>query len=228
MAGHGPHRLIKALGRLLAAERPLRVLPEAQEFFAGLARVVPGDDAARFDDLAAALQDPAYRARFLANKHYAAMVRTTFAVNMLKASEKRNVIPPEAVADIDCRMLAGDEPDEIVAWVRRAIDDPRVDVEVIGTPKRPNLSPPDTELYKALARALVARRPDIVVAPQILTGFTDNWVFRNCGLAAYGWSPLSVGEDGLGSVHGNDERVAVDDVREGVRHYTEMLLDIAA
>ena len=146
-----PHRLIKALGRLLAAERPVRVLPETQEFFAGLARVVPGDDAAGFADLAAALEDPAYRARFLANKQYAAMVRTTFAANMLSASDKRNVIPPEAVADVDCRMLAGDEPDEIVAWVRRAIDDAHVDVEVMRAPKRPNLSPPDTELYKALA-----------------------------------------------------------------------------
>src|SRR5262245_233255 len=43
--GHGsmpwpdtaPHRLIKALGRLLAAERPLRVLPATQDFFARLA-----------------------------------------------------------------------------------------------------------------------------------------------------------------------------------------------
>ena len=234
--GHGsmpwpdtaPHRLIKALGRLLATERPLRVLPETQEFFARLARVAPGEDAARFDDLGAALEDPAFRARFLANRHHAAMVRTTFAVNMLKASEKRNVIPPEAVADIDCRMLAGDEPDEIVAWVRRAIDDEHVDVEVVSPPKRPNLSPPDTELYKALARAFAARQPDVVVAPQILTGFTDNWVFRNCGLTAYGWSPLVMSEDDLGRVHGNDERVGVDNLREGARHYTEMLLDVAA
>jgi acetylornithine deacetylase/succinyl-diaminopimelate desuccinylase-like protein len=155
------------------------------------------------------------------------MVRTTFAVNMLQASEKRNVIPPTAVADIDCRMLAGDEPDEIVAWVRRAVDDPRVEVEVIRAPKRPNASPPDTELYKALARAFAARRPDVVVAPQILTGGTDNRTFRECGLCAYGWTPLHVGADGLGGVHGNDERVEVEDLRAGVRTYTEMLLDVA-
>jgi carboxypeptidase PM20D1 len=156
------------------------------------------------------------------------MVRTTLAVNMLKASEKRNVIPPEAVAEIDCRMLAGDEPEEIVAWIRRVIDDAHVDVEMVNAPKRPNLSPPDTELYKALARALEAHRPGVVVAPQIMTAFTDNWTFRACGLAAYGWSPLLMGEEELGRVHGNDERVAVDDLRDGVRTYTEMLLDVAA
>jgi acetylornithine deacetylase/succinyl-diaminopimelate desuccinylase-like protein len=233
--GHGsmpwpdtaPHRLVRALSRLLAAERPLRVLPETQEYFARLGQVAPGADAARFGDLAGALQDPRFRARFLQHRHHAALVRTTFAVNMLKASEKRNVIPPEAVAEIDCRMLAGDEPEEIVAWIRDAIDDPHVDVEVVSPPKRPNLSPPDTELYKALARALAARRPDVVVAPQILAAFTDNWLFRTCGLAAYGWTPLLMSEDDLRRVHGNDERVAVDDVRAGLRTYTEMLLDVA-
>jgi acetylornithine deacetylase/succinyl-diaminopimelate desuccinylase-like protein len=234
--GHGsmpwpdtaPHRLIRALGRLLAAERPLRVLPETRAFFASLARVAPGEDAARLADLEAALEDRAFRARFLGNRHHAAMVRTTFAVNMLRASEKRNVIPPEAVADVDCRLLAGDEPDEVAAWVRAVIDDEHVEVEVLRPPKRPNLSPPDTDLYQALARAFAARRPDVVVAPQILTAFTDNWVFRALGMSAYGWTPLVLTDDDIARVHGNDERVGVDDLREGARHYTEMLLDVAA
>jgi acetylornithine deacetylase/succinyl-diaminopimelate desuccinylase-like protein len=234
--GHGsmpwpdtaPHRLIRALGRLLAAERPLRVLPETRAFFASLAQVAPGEDALRYADLEAALEDRAFRARFLANRHHAAMVRTTFAVNVLRASEKRNVIPPEAVADVDCRLLAGDEPDEVAAWVRAVVDDERVEVEVLRPPKRPNLSPPDTDLYKALARASAARRPDVVVAPQILTGFTDNWVFRTLGLQAYGWTPLVLTDDDIARVHGNDERVSVDDLRAGIRHYTEVLLDVAA
>src|SRR5437762_12254770 len=108
--GHGsmpwpdtpPHRLIRALGRLLAAERPLRVLPEVQEYFARLASVLPGDAGVGYDDLAPSLADAAFRARFLTNRLHAAMVRTTLAVTMLHGSEKRNVIPPEASAGIDC------------------------------------------------------------------------------------------------------------------------------
>ena len=160
--GHGsmpwpetaPHRLVRALGRLLAADRPLRVLPEVAEFFRQMAHVLPPDDARGFDDITSSLRDPAFRARFLADRYRAATVRTTFAVNMLRGSEKLNVIPPEAVADIDCRMLAGDDPQEILRWVRGVIDDEAVEVTTVREPKLPNLSPPDTELYKALADSL--------------------------------------------------------------------------
>jgi acetylornithine deacetylase/succinyl-diaminopimelate desuccinylase-like protein len=234
--GHGsqpwpdtaPHRLVRALGRLLAAERPPRVLPEIAEYFRQLARVLRPGEAAGYEDVAAALREPAFRARFLAHRQHAALVRTTFAVNILKASEKINVIPPEAVAEIDCRMLAGDDPAEIVAWVREVIADDHVEVSAVREPKAPNLSPPDTELYKALADTLRGRLPDTVIAPAILTGFTDNWFFRRAGLQAYGWSPFVLDGGEYRRIHGNDERISVDNVRAGVRAYTEMLLAIAA
>ncbi len=233
--GHGsmpwpdtaPHRLVRALGRLLAGERPLRVLPEVQEYFAKLASVLPGDEGRGYDDLAESLADPAFRARFLARRLHAAMVRTTFAVTMLRGSEKRNVIPPEAWAGVDCRMLAGDDPAEIVAWVRRVIDDDQVEVTVTGEPKAPNLSPPDTELYKTLAETLQRRAPGAVVAPEILVGFTDNWVFRRCGLNGYGWSPFLMDEGEWARVHGNDERLSLENIHAGARCYTEMLLGVA-
>ena len=234
--GHGsqpwpdtaPHRLVRALGRLLAAERPPRVLPEIAEYFRQLARVLPEADAAGYEDVEASLREPSFRARFLANRQRAALVRTTFAVNILKASEKINVIPPEAVAEIDCRMLAGDDPAEIVAWVREVIADDHVEVSAVREPKAPNLSPPDTEMYKALADTLRGRLPDTVIAPAILTGFTDNWFFRRAGLQAYGWSPFVLDGGEYRRIHGNDERISVDNVRAGVRAYTEMLLAIAA
>jgi acetylornithine deacetylase/succinyl-diaminopimelate desuccinylase-like protein len=233
--GHGsmpwpdtaPHRLIRALDRLLAAERPPRVLPEVAEYFRQLARVLPSEAADGFDDVGRALADPPFRTRLLQNRHWAAMVRTTFAITMLHGSEKRNVIPPEATADIDCRMLAGDDPEEIREWVERTIGDPHVRVEVTRPPDRPNLSPPDTELYKHLGEALRRRRPDAVVAPEILVAFTDNWVFRNRGLHAYGFSPFVAGPDELGRIHGNDERISLENLRAGVRAYTEMLLAAA-
>lgn len=233
--GHGsmpwpdtaPHRLIRALERLLATERPPRVLPEVQEYFRSLARVLPAGEGQGFDTLEASLRDPAFRARFLGRREWAAMVRTTFAVNMLRGSEKLNVIPPEAVADIDCRMLAGDDPQEIRDWVTRAVRDEHVEVAFGREPKLPNLSPPDTELYKALAGALARRVPGVVVAPEILVAFTDSWVFRRMGLQSYGWSPFVLDENEWRRVHGNDERISLENVEQGARAYTEMLLAAA-
>jgi acetylornithine deacetylase/succinyl-diaminopimelate desuccinylase-like protein len=233
--GHGsmpwpdtaPNRLVRALHRLLEAERPPRVLPEVQEFFSRVATLMSPEDSAGYDDLARSLRDREFRTRFLANRQWAAMVRTTFAVTILRGSEKSNVIPPEASAYLDCRMLAGDDPEEIAAWVRAVIADEHVEVSIAREPKIPNLSPPDTELYKAMADALRRRAPGVVVAPMILVAFTDNWVFRRCGLHGYGFSPFVIDEAELQRIHGNDERISLENLREGVRVYTEMLRDVA-
>jgi carboxypeptidase PM20D1 len=203
------------------------VLPEVQEFFSSVATLMPPEESVGYDDLTRSLRDHEFRARFLSNRHWAAMVRTTFAVTMLRGSEKSNVIPPEATAQIDCRMLAGDDPEEIAAWVRGVIADEHVQVTIAREPKIPNLSPPDTELYKAMADALRRRAPGVVVAPMILVAFTDNWVFRRCGLHGYGFSPFVMEEAELQRIHGNNERISLENLREGVRVYTEMLRDVA-
>jgi acetylornithine deacetylase/succinyl-diaminopimelate desuccinylase-like protein len=222
-----PNRLIRALDRLVAAERLTRVLPEVQQLFTKIGGLLPAGYGTGWDDLERSLADPAFRARFLSDRYRAALVSATFAVTMLKASEKQNVIPPEATAEIDCRMLAGDDPEEIREWVRRVIADEQVEVEITSPPKQPNMSPPDTELYKALADALERRLPGTVVAPEVLVAFTDSWVFRRCGLHGYGWSPLVLDEEELLRIHGNDERVSLENLRAGARSYTEMLLAVA-
>ena len=233
--GHGsmpwpdtaPNRLVRALNRLLEAERPIRVLPEVQEFFTRVSGLMSAESAAGYDDLETSLRDPEFRARFLSNRQYAAMVRATFAVTMLRGSEKSNVIPPEASAQIDCRMLAGDDPQEIAGWVRGVVADEHVEVRIAREPKIPNLSPPDTELYKAMAAAMRRRAPGVVVAPMILVAFTDSWVFRRCGLHGYGFSPFVMDDAELQGLHGNDERISLENLREGVRVYTEMLMKVA-
>ena len=65
------------------------------------------------------------------------------------------------------------------------------------------------------------------MAPEILVAFTDNWVFRHMGLQGYGWSPFVLDENEWSRVHGNDERISVENVEQGARAYTELLLAVA-
>src|SRR3989442_3376599 len=77
-ADTAPHRLVRALNPLLEGDRPLRVLPEVQEFFSRMADLLPADQGAGYDDLARGFLVPAFRAQFFANLQSAALVRTTF------------------------------------------------------------------------------------------------------------------------------------------------------
>jgi acetylornithine deacetylase/succinyl-diaminopimelate desuccinylase-like protein len=67
-----------------------------------------------------------------------------------------------------------------------------------------------------------------VVAPSIMVGFADNWVFPTLGVHGYGWSPFILNEDEFRRIHGNDERISLDNVGAGAGSYTEMLLAVAA
>jgi acetylornithine deacetylase/succinyl-diaminopimelate desuccinylase-like protein len=78
-----------------------------------------------------------------------------------------------------------------------------------------------------MADTLRRRVPGAVVAPTVFIAFTDNWVFRRCGLHGYGFSPFVIEEAELQRIHGNDERLSLENLREGVRAYTEMLIDVA-
>ena len=226
-----PHRLVRALGRLLAAERPPRVLPEVQEYFRGLARgAARRTRAAGYDDLERSLRDPAFRARFLANRYYAAMVRTTFAVNMLRGSEKLNVIPPEAVADIDCRMLAGDDPDEILAWVRGVIADEHVEVDVRCASRRSRTSRRPTPSSTRRSPTPCARRaPGTVVAPDDPGRLHRQLgVPRAAGCTATAGARSSSTTPSARASTATTSGVSLENIRAGVRAYTEMLLAVAA
>ena len=115
-------------------------------------------------------------------------------------------------ADLDCRMLAGrrSRGDRGLGQAGHRRSPRRGEPD--RTAKVPNLSPPDTELYKSLADALRRRAPGGVVAPEIMVGFTDNWVFRRCGLHAYGFGPFVLDEDEWRRIHGNDERISVENL----------------
>jgi acetylornithine deacetylase/succinyl-diaminopimelate desuccinylase-like protein len=81
---------------------------------------------------------------------------------------------------------------------------------------------------KALADTIRRREPRAVVLPEVTVAFTDNWALRRHGVVAYGFSPFVLYRHGLAGVHGNDERISLDNLRLGVRSYTELLLSFAA
>jgi acetylornithine deacetylase/succinyl-diaminopimelate desuccinylase-like protein len=213
-------RLVRALEHVREYRPAVRVTPEVEAYYAAVAPLQ--DDARRkqYVDLRSALRSEKFRAAFLDDAHDAALVHNTLTPTVLTGSQKTNVIPRTASAELDCRLLPGESPDGFVATVRRVINDPDVTVDVLlNFP--PSSSPTDTSLFAALRLAAV--RQQIPVVPSVLTGFTDSHYFREKGVASYGFVPFALTEDEGSREHGVNERLSTENLREGTRRLLELL-----
>jgi acetylornithine deacetylase/succinyl-diaminopimelate desuccinylase-like protein len=133
----------------------------------------------------------------------------------MQSGVRPNVIPAQAEATLDVRLVAGYDADRFIQELRAVIDDPRVEIETLFVSSTP-ASPTDTELYAGIQRA-VRETCEAVVVPSVSTGFTDSRAFRRRGIPAYGFIPILLAPDEGGRTHGNDERVSVEALGLGLR-----------
>ena len=235
--GHGsrpipesaPNRLIRALNRLMQYQTPLRVLPVVDEFFKTMAPYEPPERARAFADIKKALQDKSFQQQVALDESINFLLRDTISLTMLGGSQQTNVIPPEAWANVDVRLLPGADPKEFLESIRRVVNDPNVTVE----PQTPefrvaNSSPTDTALYSAIRKVTQAYFPGAPVAPRITSGYTENQRYRPLGIHAYGYSPYTATEEEGSTEHGNDERVRVEELRRAPKVLFDVVMMVAA
>jgi acetylornithine deacetylase/succinyl-diaminopimelate desuccinylase-like protein len=232
-AGHGSvplpetavTRLIRALERIRLYETEVKVVPAVQEFFAALA---PQEDAAKreqYGNLAAALKDPVFRQEFTADPLHNALVRNTIVPTVLAGSNKTNVIPAQATAQLDCRLLPGEDPQAFVAELEKVVDDPQVHFSILLN--FPSLaSRADTELFRAIKTVASRHHPEASVVPAILGGFTDSHYFRRKSIVSYGFTAIALAEGDFRRVHGLNERISLESLRTGTQILMEVLEEL--
>jgi len=229
VAGHGSRplpetavtRLIQALEKLVRFETEIKVVPAVQAYFSALAEQEEPTRAAQLRNLEKSLTDPKFREEFLANPSYNALVRNTLSPTVLEGSNKTNVIPGRARAQLDCRLLPGEDPQEFVKRLERVVDDSNVKFSVLMN-FPPLASAADTPLFRAIRAVAERHHPEAPVVPAVLAGFTDAHYFRRKGIVSYGFSGLPLSEADSRRVHGDNERMPLASLREG----TQILVDL--
>lgn len=149
-------------------------------------------------------------------KFIGATLQNTSNPTLLEAGYKHNVVPGEASALIDSRVLP--EQEEKVAAILRELAGEKVDFEV----KKRGVSlelPFSGALVEQMVESLLNEDPEAKVLPYMLGGGTDNKALSRLGVAGYGFAPLKLPAelDFTGMFHGVDERVPVDSLKFGVR-----------
>ena len=217
-------RLAKALARLADWQTPIRVLPAVDRFFKAQARYETGEHRKWLGDATTWIKDPRARAWILSEPERNALVRNTVSITVLHGSNKTNTIPAEASAELDIRLL----PDEdTVAFRRelvRIINDPKVEARTIDVVEPKFSAPLGTEIFNAIERVAKEMIPGVPIATPINVGASDRPTYAQAGIICYGIDPWLVDiEENRRGVHGNDERLSVDNVGFGIRFYRRLL-----
>ncbi len=162
--------------------------------------------------------------------HYS-ILRTSVVPTVIDAGFRNNVIPSEASAILDIRMLPDENVEGFYEQLAAVIDDPRVEIvpERIYRPAAPP-SEIDNEMFQTLERVAVDMYPDATVLPIMSTGATDMAQMRAKGVQSYGIGPARTIDEinsGYGA-HGDNERVAEDAFVSMVEYLWRVILEMAA
>jgi len=133
---------------------------------------------------------------------------------VLKAGSKTNVIPAEAIGEIDSRLLPGETPEAFREKIRDRIDDPDISIDWIQQ-NPASESDFHTPFFEAIETALRKNDPKAVVLPLLSPGATDNRFFRAKGVIAYGIIPVLIQPEDLEGLHGKNERVPASELQRG-------------
>jgi carboxypeptidase PM20D1 len=159
-----------------------------------------------------------------------AMVRTTTAPTIFQAGTKENVLASRARAVVNFRILPGDSVAGVLAHVRRAVDDPRVEARIApGFSAEPSaVSSTASASFRTLERTIRSVAPDAAVAPYLVVVVTDSRYFQDLSRNVLRFLPVRLTSEDLKRMHGTNERLAVADYERAIRIYRQLIRNTAA
>jgi acetylornithine deacetylase/succinyl-diaminopimelate desuccinylase-like protein len=223
--------LARALRAVGAWRPPVRLNETTRMYFTRMAQMSSGAEAQRYRDVLdpkkAAGVDEYFRANDPAN---AARLHATATPTMLSGGYRVNVIPGEAKATLDVRIMPDDDIDDVLGSIRKAVNNPAVSVEWAPRATRPpGSSRLDTEAFTTI-EAAVTRHYETKTLPIMSTGATDMAFLRAKGVQCYGIGPAVDVEDalkGFGS-HSDQERIIERELYRFVHFTWDVVTSLAS
>ncbi len=148
---------------------------------------------------------------------YLALLTNTISPTLIEGGVKTNVHPHNAEANLNCRLLPGQDPrafvDSLTAWIGPGPY--TFDFKPKSPPPEP--SPQDGIGFVLIEQVCVEMFPDVPVLPYLSPGMSDATRFRKASIQTYGLIPFPLEEDEVWRLHGVDERVSVEALMIGLK-----------
>lgn len=153
----------------------------------------------------------------------AAMVRTTVAPTMFDGGTAANVLPSQASATVNLRIALGESVARTTDRIRRRIADRHVTIEVVDGEEPSPESSSENAQFRLIARAVGQSHPAAETVPYIVMAATDSRHFHRFAPAVYRFAPLAMSAELRATIHGVDERVAIDELERGARFHRSLI-----
>ncbi|MFZ5733851.1 MAG: M20 family peptidase [Pseudomonadota bacterium] len=158
-----------------------------------------------------------------------ASMRTTTALTVFNAGNQENVLPGQASATVNFRLLPGDTEAGVIDHVRKVIGNAKVAIQPSpGNSEPPPVSTTRSAGYQALNKTLREVFPDAVVAPTLMLAATDSRHYAGVADNIFRFLPVRAKNDDLSRFHGTNERISIDNYLEMIRFYRRFLETAAA
>lgn len=152
-----------------------------------------------------------------------AMLRTTVAFTRMKGSDANNVMPTEATMVSNIRLSPADTIHDTIAYLRRVIDDERVELRPIRGLNPSRISRTDCEEYDRVAAAIRATWQDAVVTPYLMVQCSDSRHWGALSDRVYRFSAMDLSAEDRRTIHGHNERIRIDVLCRTVEFYLRLL-----
>jgi carboxypeptidase PM20D1 len=152
----------------------------------------------------------------------AAASRTTLALTQAQGSPAVNVLPTRASISANLRLLWGDTQESVLQQLRQWIQDPEVEI-VVQSGDGPRPDSQCTQGWEALCGAIGATWPQAVVTPYLMVASTDSRHWRDICPNVYRFSAKAVTSQEKATVHGNNERIRVENTRKAAEFFVRLM-----
>ena len=153
-----------------------------------------------------------------------ALVRTTTAPTIFNAGVKDNVIPQNAKATVNFRIMPGESSSSVLARVQELIQDPRIQITKGRMQSEPSqVSSTESKGFSTIRKTVAEVYPDALVAPFLVIAGTDAKHFEPIAKDIYRFSPMIINPANIKSFHGLNERIAVKDFKKAVQFYQQLI-----
>jgi carboxypeptidase PM20D1 len=215
-----------ALVRLEDHRLPMHIPGTVAEMFDTLAPEMNGFDRVVLSNLW--LFKPLLLREFEQSGPTEAMVRTTTALTIFNAGDKDNVLPGNAEASVNFRLIPGDTQSSVADHVRGTIPNERISIKPFPSNTDPppvtGTASPAFQMFNRTTREVF---PDVIVTPGLMVAATDSRHYVGITDKIFRFSPVRANSDGLKRFHGTNERLSIEGYADMIRFYRRLIENAA-